>query len=200
MEEIKELAHRIKLIITLFVKMKSRYRVEVEDYFPETWDSTSLNYYHFNDLVEAQRFVKEYAKPFYIIRLLEQVKDGWGLCNIDTGYLATKADEDGIDSRKDKYGYDLPVELSAGWYRRGWHTHNPIWMKIADDYNYMMDETVHRYVESARINNGLIMPLNKVINTMFEERHPDAPKYFRRNFKVILMNKMETEARKAGML
>lgn len=195
--DLKENTHRIKLIISLFTNLKYRYRVDVEDYFPETWDATVLNYYYFNEFAKAQKFVREYKKPFYIIRLFEQSKKGFILVNLDTGQLATRADEEGIDYHVDMFGYSIPVELSAGWYRRGWHVHHPMWEEVTKDLTYMLSETIHRYIKGSQENRGLVT-LDSVIKQVFKERHPDAPKHFRDNFRKLIVARMEEEARKAG--
>ena len=183
---VKEIIHRIKLIVTLFTKARYRYRVEVEDYYPETWDSTVLNYYHFNDFSDAQKFIERYSKPFYIIRLFEQEKFGFTLCNINTEQLATLEDEKGIDYHIDKYGYTVPVPLSAGWYKRGWHTHHPVWVSVRDDLTFMLTEATYRFMGKG--NTSVAISLDSVVHTLFEERHADAPAHFRRNFKKLLLS------------
>jgi len=81
---VKEYAHRIKLVMNLFLKLKYQFRVEVEDYYPETWFITCLNHYYFKEFSKAQKFIQEYNKPFYLIRLVKQVGNESRLCNIET--------------------------------------------------------------------------------------------------------------------
>jgi hypothetical protein len=190
---LKELFHRLYLVISLFINLRYNYRVEIEDYFSGTWDSSVLNYFYFNNFASAQRFIQEYKKQYYIIRLFKQEKAGFALCNIDTGQLATDQDEDGIDYQVDKFGFSMPVELSAGWYRRGLRTHHPIFASIQNDLLYLHKETLRRYIDSK-----CTVPLEIVIRELFHERHPDTPKYFEINLKNMIIKEMEKEARKQG--
>jgi len=190
---LKELFHRLHLVISLFINLRYHYRVEIEDYYPETWDSTVLNYHFFNDFAGAQKFIRDYKKQYYIIRLFEQEKAGFTLCNIDTGQLATKQDEEGIDYRIDKFGFTMPVELSAGWYKRGLRTHHPTFASIQNDLLYLHNETLRRYIDGK-----YAVSLETVISRLFHERHPEAPKNFEINFKNMIVHQMEREARKQG--
>lgn len=191
--DLKEFTHRINLVLTLFTKMKYRYRVEVEDYFHETWVSTLMNYYHFNYFDEAQKFIRGYKKPYYIIRLFEQEKGGFQLCNIDTGQLATQQDERGIDYRIDKYGYSIPVELSAGWYLRGMRLHHPIFVEVQDDVVYLKRETLRRFIDA-----NAAVSIESLVRGLFRERHPDAPAYFQTNLCNMVKTDLNKAARKRG--
>ena len=187
-----EFAHRIKLTFNLFLKLKDQFRVEVEDYYPETWFITCLNHYYFKEFSKAQKFIREYNKPFYLIRLVKQVGNESRLCNIDTEQTTFYENNDAFDPQQDKYGYSIPVPLNDGWYRRGEHTHNPIWTKAQDDLPYLMEESFRRYVVA-----GCVYPLTEIIRTIMMERHPDAPEIFQKNIKIQLVAWMKENALKA---
>lgn len=191
--DLKEFTHRMKLFFMLFAKMNYRYRVEVEDYFHETWTSTLMNYYHFNDFTKAQKFIKEYKKPYYIIRLFEQDKGGFRLCNIDTGQLATQQDEQGIDYWHDKYNFSIPNNLSAGWYLRGMRLHHPIYVEVQDDVLYLKRETLRRFIDA-----NAAVSIEAIVRDLFHERHPDAPAYFQTNLCDMVKRDLNAAARKRG--
>lgn len=190
--ELKDFAHRIKLTLNLFLKLKHQFRAEVEDFYPETWFVTCLNHYYFNEFTEAQNFIREYNKPFYLIRLVKQVGNESRLCNIETEQTTIYESFDSFDHQQDKYGYSIPVPLSAGWYRRGENTHNPLWTKAQDDLPYLIKESFIRYVEV-----GCVYPLDEIIGTLMQERHPNAPVTFQKNVKTQLVTWMKENAYKA---
>ncbi|PKO01265.1 MAG: hypothetical protein CVU42_00200 [Chloroflexi bacterium HGW-Chloroflexi-4] len=190
---LKDFAHRIKLTINLFLKLKHQFRVEVEDFFPDTWFSTCLNHYYFNEFSEAQKFIKKYNKPFYLIRLVKQVGNESRLCNIETEQTTFYESIDVFDHQKDKYGYSIPVPLSSGWYRRGENIHNPIWTKAQEDLPYLMEESFRRYVVA-----GCVYPLDEIIKTLMQERHPNAPDIFQKNVKMQLVAWMKKNAQRTS--
>ena len=189
---VKEYAHRIKLVMNLFLKLKYQFRVEVEDYYPETWFITCLNHYYFKEFSKAQNFIREYNKPFYLIRLVKQVGNESRLCNIETEQTTLYESIEAFNHQQDKYGYSIPLPLSAGWYRRGDNTHNPIWSKAQDDLPYLMEESFRRYVVA-----GCVYPLTEIIRIIMKERHPDAPEIFQKNIKIQLVAWMKENAQKA---
>jgi hypothetical protein len=176
--------HKINLAAGLFLHLHYRYRVEIEEYHTETWSARSMRFHYFKTFPEAKTFIRNYPRPFYLIRLYEQQRIGFTLCNIDTG---APADNEQFDYERDEFGFLLPVKLSAGWYVRGENTHHPMFMKVTRDLGRMEKEAVYRYMMN---RSNPFNSLRKIADDVFEERHPGAPAHFKRNFFILLVNKM----------
>lgn len=188
------IAHKVKLTILLFIKMRYRYRVEIDEYNPATWDEKkTLMFYYFNNFADAQKFIREYpTNKYFLIHLYEQQRIGFALCNIDTGAPADQNDIDGIQKEEDEFGFSLPVKLSAGWYYRGDNVHHPVWIAVTRDIERMGREITYRY----SINKDPFTSLGNIVDEVFRERHPTAPKHFRKNFRYYMASVITTEIQK----
>ena len=188
----KDGLHKVNLTACLFLHLHYRYRIEIEEYHTETWNAQALRFHFFKTFPDAQAFIRNYPRPFYLIRLYEQQRIGFTLCNIDTG---APADNEQFDYERDEFGFLLPVKLSAGWYLRGENTHHPMFIKVTRDLGRIEKEVVYRYMMNRSNPFNL---LGKIVDEVFEERHPGAPAHFKRNFLVLLMNKMNRASRTTG--
>ena len=189
----KQIAYQMKLTLYFITKMRYRYRVEVEEFNPATWDEKHLVFHFFHEFADAQQFIREYpSNKYYLIRMYGQQRIGWPLCNIDTAAPADRDDIEGIQTEKDQFGFDLPVKLSAGWYYRGENVHHPIWVAVTKDIERMGREITYRY----SINKDPLKLLRSIVDDVFNERHPTAPKHFRTNFSYYMASLLTKEIQK----
>jgi hypothetical protein len=188
---IKQIAYQLKLTLFLFTKMRYHYRVEIDEYNPATWDDDkALKFRFFHEFAEAQQFIREYPTcDYYLIRMYGQQRIGWPLCNIDTAAPADRDDLEGIQIEVDPFGFDLPVKLSAGWYYRGDNAHHPLWVAVTKDIERMGKEIEYRY----STNKDPFKFLRNIVDDVFNERHPDAPKHFRKNFSYYMASVINKE-------
>lgn len=199
---IKDILYKLKIIFQLFANMKYRYRVEIEDYHPDTWSADVFHLAFFHTFEKAQHFIKTYDKPFYLIRLFEQddhSKMGFTLCNIESGETAGVEIEQTFEYITDEFGYDdIPINLSAGWYLRGENAHHPMWVRVTKDLGRIEKEVLHRYIT----RTDPFYSLKGAVRDVFRERHPNAPQHFKGNFYRHLTIKMsqalEANAKRKG--
>ncbi len=167
-----------KLTIKLFLHLKSRFKVEVEQYFLESGNVTMLSIYFFNTFEEAKNFATQYNKPYYRIVLYEQGEKDNFQCNFETGAWLTRSDQRKFNYVKDRYGFKGVLGVDPhGWYLRGLNTHNPEFAEVADDMQYMLMEVKRRFY----IGNGKI-DLEDVIPQVFSERHPLSQARYAKSF------------------
>lgn len=101
---------------------------------------------------------------------------------------------DGIQNEVDMFGFALPVKLSAGWYYRGENVHHPVWVAVTKDVERMGKEITYRY----SINKDPFKFLRNIVEDVFNERHPDAPKHFRKNFYLYMTSLMNDTTQKTS--
>jgi len=186
---LKDTLCKLKTFILLIANLRYRYRLEIEDYHPSTCSAQAFHLEFFHSFLEAQQFIKDYQQPFYLMRLFEQddnSKAGFSLCNIVTGQIAGVEIEETFDYELDEFGYELPVKLSAGWYKRGEVVHHPIYVKVTRDLQRISREVAYRYEN----RNNPFYTLKNVVRDVFQERHPNAPAHFHKNFYNALVWKM----------
>jgi len=183
--EIQNTLHKTKLIVDLFLHMHAKYRVEIEDYYVGSGDSCYLHHYYFANFKAAQNFIRGYDKEFYKITLFAQHGLKGTTCNLFTGSWITVEEENNIAYIHDKYGFLDIVDFSGdGWYLRGKNLHNPDYVAITDDLEFLKKETWDRYIKS-----GGVLTFREVVNDLFKERYPNAAGHYKKNF-LILYSRM----------
>ena len=185
-EQINQFVNNVKLMCNMFASRKFQYRVEIDQYYPESGDASflSLNFFHL--FPDAQNSVKNYTKPFYKIAIYEQRGNNSYLCNIETGTWATTSDLKRIQYVKDRYGFsDVIGPETNGWYLRGMNIHNPQFIEVTEDLDYLLMETKRRILEDSHRGN-----LRRVITQLFDERHPRVENHYKNTFEKLFMIRM----------
>jgi hypothetical protein len=178
--EYKVIWHKYSLIAGLFLNMKKKYRLEVEDYYLGSSDQRYLHHYYFNSFEEATCFVTDYHAAFYLIRLVKQNHRREVGCNLITGELLTPEIEASFRYISDRYGFiDIPVYSPDGWYFRGENLHHPDFVAITQDLDGLAGETFRRFMNSFGIRNQ-----RQIIKEIFAERFPNSAEHYQRNFSV----------------
>jgi len=183
--EIQNTIHKSKLIMGLFLHTHDKYRVEIEDYYVGSGDSRYLHHYYFANFKAVQNFIRGYDQEFYKITLFAQRGLKGIPCNLFTGSWITVEEEASIAYIQDRYGFLDIVDFSGdGWYLRGKNLHNPDYVAITDDLEFLKKETWDRYMKS-----GGVMTFREVVNELFKERYPNVASHYKNNF-LILYSRM----------
>ncbi len=181
--------HEIKLTLQIFLHVFDSYRVEVEKYYLTTGDISMLSFYFFKRFEDAQEFVKSYKRPFYRISLFAQNRGLSCLCNIYNEALVTKLDLSKVEMVKDRYGFqDIIGAKTKGWYRRGLNTHNPEFVEVTEDLEYMLMEGKRRYEQS----KGKI-GTRSIVREIFTERHRGVEGTYQKTFDKLLRISLNLE-------
>ena len=188
-DQINQFAKKVRLTFYLLVFRKYRYRVEIDKYYPESGDATFLSLKFFQLFPDAQNYVKTYRKPFYKIAIYEQRGNNSYLSNIETGVWATTSDLKRIQYVKDRYGFtDVIGPDTNGWSLRGLNTHDPQFVEVTEDLDYLLMETKRRILEGSQFGS-----LKRVIAQLFEERHPHVEDHFKHTFEELFMIRMSMQ-------
>ena len=188
-EQVHLFLTRIAHILQLLICRPLPYRVEVEKYYLKSGDGAMLALHFFTSFQSAQAFAKGYCEPYYRISIHEQLRGSDVLCNIETGARATKSDLETIPFTQDTFRFkDVIGEQTHGWYLNGSNTHNPDFVEVLEDFDFMLDEAKRRL-----INNSGKKIIHQVIGKIFDERHPKVARYYRSRFEQLFILKTEYE-------
>lgn len=188
-EQTNLLLTRIVHVLQLLIFRPFQYRIEVEKFYLESGDGTMLTIHFFSSFLRAQEFAKSYGKPYYRISIYKQLAGLDILCNIESGAWATKSDLEIIQYAQDIYRFkDVIGEQTHGWYLRGSNTHNPDFVEILKDFDFMLTET-----KKMMIHNPEKKTIHQIISKLFDERHPKVARYYRRRFEQLFIIKTEYE-------